>query len=487
MNHPGIPEWFIDDEIPLGNQKKSPVGLDHNLVELLWRNGQVVMHSQTLKKPAADPNEASQPVKHDPPTSIAAGSVLGNPTGGGLIQNEDAASWLNYPVVYDSFERELCGPFLPEIPSAHPVAALDIFGLSQPPNHNNSHAPAMPPPGAQILNNLRNRPRGEDPHGRECSVMTVGSSHCGSNQVAIDPTFNRNSRGGGGGNGGGGDRRCLSAAVTEDDEKRVSPETELLGEEETAATSSSSGRSGSSTFVTTKGGDGGGGSVNIRKRKARDPEESECQHDEADDFELGDRNKSSQKSGTTRRSRSAEVHNLSERRRRDRINEKMKALQELLPHSTKTDKASMLDEAIEYLKSLQMQLQMMWMGSGMASMMFSGVQPYMSRMGMGMVPPTMPSMGMHLPRPPMVNHSAAGAAAPSMASTPSQAAAMMNPMINFQNQMKPPNFPEQFAGFMGFHPMQNPSQFLNRLSLGSHSSQPNAVFNTPTNANGPPA
>ncbi|EFJ14236.1 hypothetical protein SELMODRAFT_29179, partial [Selaginella moellendorffii] len=59
----------------------------------------------------------------------------------------------------------------------------------------------------------------------------------------------------------------------------------------------------------------------------------------------------------SKRSRAAEVHNLSERKRRDRINERMKALQELIPNSNKTDKASMLDEAIEYLKLLQHQLQ----------------------------------------------------------------------------------------------------------------------------------
>ncbi|KAM3370242.1 hypothetical protein ACQJBY_017878 [Aegilops geniculata] len=61
----------------------------------------------------------------------------------------------------------------------------------------------------------------------------------------------------------------------------------------------------------------------------------------------------------TRRSRSADFHNFSERRRRDKINEKLKALQELLPNCTKvhTDKVSMLDEAIDYLKSLQLQLQ----------------------------------------------------------------------------------------------------------------------------------
>ncbi|XBI12956.1 hypothetical protein VPH35_139758 [Triticum aestivum] len=36
------------------------------------------------------------------------------------------------------------------------------------------------------------------------------------------------------------------------------------------------------------------------------------------------------------------------------------------------NKASILDEAIEYLKSLQMQLQIMWMTTGMAPMMFPG-------------------------------------------------------------------------------------------------------------------
>ncbi|XP_021761334.1 uncharacterized protein LOC110726185 isoform X1 [Chenopodium quinoa] len=53
------------------------------------------------------------------------------------------------------------------------------------------------------------------------------------------------------------------------------------------------------------------------------------------------------------------------RRRRQRINEKMKALQKLIPNSNKTDKASMLDEAIEYLKQLQLQVQMLWAGCGM--------------------------------------------------------------------------------------------------------------------------
>ncbi|XP_073125603.1 transcription factor SPATULA-like [Henckelia pumila] len=71
-------------------------------------------------------------------------------------------------------------------------------------------------------------------------------------------------------------------------------------------------------------------------------------------------------SSSSKRSRAAEVHNLSEKRRRSRINEKLKALQNLIPNSNKTDKASMLDEAIEYLKQLQLQVQMLTMRNGLS-------------------------------------------------------------------------------------------------------------------------
>ncbi|XP_047153203.1 transcription factor ALC-like isoform X3 [Vigna umbellata] len=56
----------------------------------------------------------------------------------------------------------------------------------------------------------------------------------------------------------------------------------------------------------------------------------------------------------------------SSERRRSRINEKMKALQNLIPNSNKTDKASMLDEAIEYLKQLQLQVQMLMTRNGLS-------------------------------------------------------------------------------------------------------------------------
>ncbi|XP_059641195.1 transcription factor PIF7 isoform X2 [Cornus florida] len=99
------------------------------------------------------------------------------------------------------------------------------------------------------------------------------------------------------------------------------------------------------------------------------------------------------RSNPTRR-RAAAIHNQSERRRRDRINQKMKALQKLVPNASKTDKASMLDEVIEYLKQLQAQVNMMSVRS-MPQMMMPMDQmqqqiqqqiqmsQFLARMGMG--------------------------------------------------------------------------------------------------------
>ncbi|WCJ35887.1 basic helix-loop-helix (bHLH) DNA-binding superfamily protein [Euphorbia peplus] len=79
-------------------------------------------------------------------------------------------------------------------------------------------------------------------------------------------------------------------------------------------------------------------------------------------------------SRSSRRSRAASVHNQSERRRRDRINEKMKALQKLVPNAiSKRDKASMLDEVIHYLKQLQSQLQLMTNARHNVNMMSFGI------------------------------------------------------------------------------------------------------------------
>lgn len=100
---------------------------------------------------------------------------------------------------------------------------------------------------------------------------------------------------------------------------------------------------------------------------------------------------------------------------------------------------------------------MMWMGSGMAPLMFPSVQHYLSRLGMGIGPTALPSIPnpMHLPRLPLVEQTM------SAATTPNQVAVcpttVINPM-NYQNQLQNSSFSEQYASYLGFHQMQNNSQ-----------------------------
>ncbi|KAJ7566536.1 hypothetical protein O6H91_02G107900 [Diphasiastrum complanatum] len=62
-----------------------------------------------------------------------------------------------------------------------------------------------------------------------------------------------------------------------------------------------------------------------------------------------------------RRGQATDPHSIAERLRRERIADRMKWLQELVPNANKTDKASMLDEIIDYVKFLQLQVKVLSM------------------------------------------------------------------------------------------------------------------------------
>uniref|UniRef100_A0A7N0TP00 BHLH domain-containing protein n=1 Tax=Kalanchoe fedtschenkoi TaxID=63787 RepID=A0A7N0TP00_KALFE len=147
------------------------------------------------------------------------------------------------------------------------------------------------------------------------------------------------------------------------------------------------------------------------------------------------------RSSSTRRSRTAAVHNQSERKRRDRINQKMKTLQKLVPNASKTDKASMLDEVIKYLKQLQGQIQMMNYVRNMPPMMVplamqqqqqnqmsllarTGMNLNMGLMGMG----GMLNM-MHMPRSVPLQSAPHPSATPSTNATFPPSFLMVPPMI----------------------------------------------------------
>ncbi|XWS41895.1 hypothetical protein CRYUN_Cryun17cG0121400 [Craigia yunnanensis] len=114
-------------------------------------------------------------------------------------------------------------------------------------------------------------------------------------------------------------------------------------------------------------GRGSGGSGLAGAAGENDTDEYDCESEEGLEALVDEApSKPAPSRNSSKISRAAEVHNLSEKRRRSRINEKMKALQNLIPNSNKTDKASMLDEAIEYLKQLQLQVQMLSMRNGLS-------------------------------------------------------------------------------------------------------------------------
>ncbi|KAK4777090.1 hypothetical protein SAY86_005778 [Trapa natans] len=62
-----------------------------------------------------------------------------------------------------------------------------------------------------------------------------------------------------------------------------------------------------------------------------------------------------------RRGQATDPHSIAERLRRERIAERMKALQELVPSCNKTDRAAMLDEIVDYVRFLRLQVKVLSM------------------------------------------------------------------------------------------------------------------------------
>ncbi|CAG7903124.1 unnamed protein product [Brassica rapa] len=151
-----------------------------------------------------------------------------------------------------------------------------------------------------------------------------------------------------------------------------------------------------------------------------------------------------------RRSNSNELYNSSEKKQRSDINKKMRKLQNLLPNSGKDDNESTLDEAINYMTTLQLQVQMMTMSNRFAApAMMLPLGPHYSQMGL----PTCMQMGLPQFLPPPVLGS--GGNSPDMLRflnhptgliTPMQNSALFTPMGNYFPRSVPPScaaFPNQ--------------------------------------------
>nr|GEY30018.1 transcription factor UNE12-like [Tanacetum cinerariifolium] len=62
-----------------------------------------------------------------------------------------------------------------------------------------------------------------------------------------------------------------------------------------------------------------------------------------------------------RRRQATDPHSITEHLRQERTTQRMRALEELVPSCNKTDKATMLDEIINYVKFLRLQVKVLSM------------------------------------------------------------------------------------------------------------------------------
>lgn len=127
-------------------------------MELLWQNGQVVMHNQTQRPPRKTPErfyngDGSAVLHHVLPDKSGAGDGDGGGGGAGPssapeqllhIQEDEMVSWLQYPID-DSFDHDFCSDlFYPPAGSCPPAARAAEASSSSP----KPKVPPIPPADA---------------------------------------------------------------------------------------------------------------------------------------------------------------------------------------------------------------------------------------------------------------------------------------------------------------------------------------------------
>lgn len=278
------------------------------------------MHSQTHRRSPGNACDVKQPNKTDQAQKYEHQS-LGNTSN--LIQEAETAPWFHYPLD-DSFEKEFCTEFFPEIETTNAVVSDKLgkgliaeedrylrfgstndggnaFTASAPkesvarPQENNT----MPPPKSHFMGSVLQSSSCLDNIGAsdfsqlskaakpdlassschlghkgpgssskagaaESSMMTVGSSNCGSNQIQpqTDPSNNLSN-----------DAAGIAARLKEDSGMRL-PSDRLHSKAHEGTVTSSSGGSGCSYGRTGKQNESNNQG---HKRKAGDVEDSGCQ------------------------------------------------------------------------------------------------------------------------------------------------------------------------------------------------------------------
>ncbi|KAL0383692.1 UNVERIFIED_CONTAM: Transcription factor PIF1 [Sesamum calycinum] len=429
MNH-YVPDFYEMEEdylfpASVFSRRKKPTVGEEEIMELQWQDGQVVVQRPSKKTAVVGGGGSGDAV-------IPAEQVVEREIRSGgneeqqqhvFMQEDEMVSWLQYPLDDSSYERDLytdlfCSAPPPPTPIATVAPPRVVSEIRPPP----ARRPTQKPESSTRVQNfvhfsrlLRNEPISK-PSVTTSTVVESNESPMVAPGSGISHTLEDNGS----------------------KQERVSPP------------------------APSRIGIRGRRRLRQRRTGSGKPEKPTTTRDI--EFEFGEAKKQGRggsMSSTTKRSRAAE-------RRRDRINEKMRALQELIPRCNKSDKASMLDEAIEYLKSLQLQVQMMSMGYGTVPMMYPGMQQYIPAMGVGMgmgmnrpmvpYPPMLPGsvmpnpavaaqMGPRFPMPAFhVQHD------PSRIQAHNQSGPTLNSLVAHNpNQPRIPNFVDPYQQFIGFH------------------------------------
>ncbi|XP_075510892.1 transcription factor UNE10-like isoform X1 [Primulina tabacum] len=349
-----VPSWDLDDNSALP-------GLDYEVAELTWKNGQLAMHG--LGPPRVPPT------KYNTWDKPRAGT-------GTLESIVNQATRLPYPKsVSDGSGDDLVPRFDQRRSIANPVASASVTMAMD---------ALVPCNNINILNSNDNQVPSS--HVLGCSTR-VGS--CSGIAATLDGHVGRGKHvprvdisGCDDTNGS-----ASESATCGRDSRQLTLDTcekELVAEGFTSPSTESPENTSSCKEYSKCTGDDHDSVCHSRRQK--------LQRDKCD---YGGKKRGSGKSPViTKRSRAAAIHNQSERKRRDRINQRMKTLQKLVPNSSKTDKSSMLDEVIEYVKQMQLQVQVMRMNMPHMNMLPLAAMHQHQHLQMSMINPMCMGMGM---------------------------------------------------------------------------------------------
>ncbi|XP_028798926.1 transcription factor UNE10 [Neltuma alba] len=375
-----VPTWDVDNNIPSGPRTSLPSNsnstvpdliptFDYEVAELTWQNGQIWMNGMGLPRPPAKPiiSGAAASTRSDPLTTHSKYRASGTLES---IVNQATCFSQNTKSVPQSVDGD-CGG---DGDKLVPWFEHQRGGGSRAAVSNTKTMDALVP--------CSNRTE-------EQSTAVVDES-MGGGGIGTRSGVGCSAQVGSCGRGGGAARvpavarvpvaRQWDQSVSERDSHHVTPDTCDM-EMDVGYTSASMGSLENTSSIRP-----------YTKKTAVDDHDSVCHSTQREEDEEDDRKERTVKSSSSnKRRRAADVHNQSERKRRDKINQRMKTLQKLVPTSSKTDKASMLDEVIDYVKQLQAQVQMvnrMSLSSMMLPMTLQQQQlqlmSMMAPMGMGM-------------------------------------------------------------------------------------------------------